>query len=396
MPWKKLSKVEQRLDLVRQMIKHRAPVVELCGRFKISRQTAYKWLKRYRRGQLGGLEELSRGPLSGAARTSQLWLQRVRRGRLRHRSWGARKLRHILKSRFGTGAPSLATIGRWLKRWGLAAGRPRRRRGPELFRKALRVARRCHEIWTVDFKGWYRTKDGSRVEPLTVRDLYSRYILRIKLLPVPTLTKTRAEFVRIFRSYGLPESIRCDNGTPFGAGGPTGLTRLSAWWVKLGIQVEFITPGRPCENGAHEQFHRVYKAEVARDPARTVATEQRRAQEWLCHYNHQRPHEALGMQTPSQLFKKNRRRMPRGILAWKYPCGWEKRWVRGNGEINWHGVRRYVGEAFVRAYIGLKPLRQGEWNVYFGDLLIGQLHENERGSIRMATYRRSRRKAVEG
>jgi hypothetical protein len=257
-----------------------------------------------------------------------------------------------------------------------------------LFRKPLRPARRGHEIWTVDYKGWYRTGNGQRVEPLTVRDLSSRYILQIKLFPRQSLTWTRAEFVRLFRVYGLPERIRCDNGTPFGGGGPTGLTRLSAWWVKLGIEVEFITPGRPCENGAHEQFHRVYKAEVAKDPARSLAAQQRRSSRWFEHYNDDRPHEALGMQTPSELFKRNRRRFPESVPVWKYPSPRQKRWVRGNGEINWHGVRRYVGEAFVRDYVGLKPLGLGKWNVYFGRLLIGQLHESEHGSIRMATYRR--------
>src|SRR5437868_3148166 len=162
---------------------------------------------------------------------------------------GCAKTAPYFKEALWPQSPSVAAISRWLKRWGLAAGRPRRRRGPELFRKPLRPARRCHEIWTVDFKGWYRTGNGQRVEPLTVRDLSSRYILQIKLFPRQSLAQTRAEFVCLFRIYGLPERIRCDNGPPFAGGGPTGLTRLSAWWVRLGIEVEFSTPGRPCEDG---------------------------------------------------------------------------------------------------------------------------------------------------
>lgn len=390
MPWKRISKIEQRLDLVRQMIKRLVPVAELCRRFKIARQTAYKWCRRYRQSRLRGLEELSRRTKSRSGRLGASWQQRIRRERLRHPTWGARKLRHVLSKRFGPEAPSVAAISRWLKRWGLAAGRSRRRRGPQVWRKRLRQARRCHEIWTVDFKGWYRIGNKQRVEPLTVRDLYSRYILLIKLLPSPSLSRTRAAFVRLFRAHGLPQCIRCDNGTPFGAGRATGLTRLSAWWVKLGIQVEFITPGCPHENGAHEQFHRVYKAEVARHPEPTLAGQQRRSQRWLWQYNHQRPHEALGMRTPAELFQNNPRRWAGRVPAWTYPSGWQRRWVRGNGEINWQGVRRYVGEAFVMEYVGLKPLRPGKWNVYFGPLLIGQLYESERGSIRIATYRRAR------
>jgi transposase len=154
MPWKQMSQVVQRWEVVRQMFKKLVPVTELCRHFEISRQTAYKWRNRYRRGRVRGLKENSRRTVGRSGRPSALWLKRVRRERLRHRSWGARKLRHTLKKRFGARAPSVAAISRWLKRWGLAAGRPRRRRGPELFRKPLRPARRCHEIWTVDFKGW--------------------------------------------------------------------------------------------------------------------------------------------------------------------------------------------------------------------------------------------------
>ena len=284
--------------MVRQMNAGRLTVIELCRRFKISRQTAYKWRRRYRHKGLWALQDHSRRPRRLAHQTAQVWLRRLRRKRLAHPTWGARKLRHELVLRFGhQGAPALATISRWLQRWGLSRGRRRRRRGPVLLRARLRRARRPHEVWTVDFKGRYRVGDGTRVEPLTVRDLCSRYGLEIALLRTQSLAETRRVFARLFREQGVPERIRCDNGTPFGGGGPTGLTRLSAWWVKLGIAVEFITPGRPCENGAHEQFHRVYKAEVAARPARTVGAQQRRSRQWLRHYNHQRPHEALGMKS---------------------------------------------------------------------------------------------------
>ena len=387
MPWKFKNKVEQRLDLVRELIAGRLPVKEVCRRFRISRQNAYKWLGRYRKTKLAGLRDRSSRPFRLAGRTSSVWLRRLRRFRHRHPTWGARKLRHELVARFGrTGTPSVATINRWLKEWGLTAGRRRRRRGPVIWRRALHVPRRCHEVWTVDFKGWYRTANGARVEPLTVRDLYSRYGLRIALLRSQAIVETRREFLGLFAEQGIPERIRCDNGTPFGGVGPTGLTRLSAWWVKLGILVEFITPGRPCENGSHEQFHRVYKAEVAARPERTRRGQQRRSVRWLRQYNQHRPHEGLGMKRPVDLFKKNRQRLPKQIGPWKYPKGWERRWVKGNGEITRKGIRRFVGEAFVRDYVGLKPLRPGVWRVYFGPMLVGELHENEQGSIRMAKY----------
>jgi len=156
----------------------------------------------------------------------------------------------------------------------------------------------------------------------------------------------------------------------------------------LGIEVEFITPGRPSENGAHEQFHRVYKAEVARRPAQTVRAQQRRSDRWLLVYNGERPHEAIGMKTPIEVFEKNGRRMSKVIKPWRYPEGWVARWVKGNGEISWRGKRRYVGEAFVRDYVGLKPTGFGIWRVYFGPMLVGELREKEVGAIRMARYAR--------
>ena len=391
MPWKTQCPSEQRWDLVRQIKAARRTITELCRQFKISRQCAYKWQHRYRHKGLWGLRDRTRRPRRLARQTHRLWLRRLRRQRLAHPTWGARKLRHELVLGFGKkGAPALATISRWLQRWGLSRGRRRRRRGPVLLRPRPRPARRPHEVWTVDFKGRYRLGDGTRVEPLTVRDLCSRYGLAIALLRTQSLAPTRRVFARLFREQGVPQRIRCDNGTPFGGGGPTGLTRLSAWWVKLGIEVEFITPGRPCENGAHEQFHRVYKAEVAARPEATLAAQQKRSTTWLHHYNHQRPHQALGMKRPGQLFQKNRRKM-RKAGPWRYPEGWARCWVKGNGEIRWRGVRRYVGEAFVRDYVGLKPQRAaGVWQVYYGPLLVGELHEKEVGSIRMAKYARAR------
>src|SRR6185295_14609291 len=389
MPWKIKDKLDQRFDLVRQMNVGGILVVELSRRFKVSRQTAYKWRERYRQGRIGGLQDRSRRPRGSPHRTSALWRRRLRARRGRHPTWGARKLRHQMGRRFGErGVPTTATMSRWLKRWGLSRGRKRRRKGPVLLRGPVREAGHCHEVWTVDFKGWYCTAGGTRVEPLTVRDLYSRYGLKAELLRTQSIKVTRRAMRRLFVLHGVPERIRCDNGSPFGGGGPTGLTQLSAWWIKLGIEVEFITPGRPCENGSHEQFHRVYKVEVAAQPERTVKAQQRRSTIWLRHYNHQRPHEALGMRRPAELLTRNRRRMPKRLGMWKYPPGWERYWVKGSGEISWHGKRRFVGEAFAGDYVGLQPKGHGVWQVYFGPVHVGEMYEKEDGSIRMAKYRR--------
>lgn len=391
MAWKTTNQQEQRYDLIRQMRGGEWSVVELCRRFKISRVTAYKWRGRFRAGRLNALKDRSRRPRQVARRTNALWLERIRRLRRKRPTWGARKLHARLRTQFGRrGGPAVATISRWLKRWGMASGRRRVKTGPVVLRSGLRRARRCNDTWTVDFKGWFRTGDGKRVDPLTVRDLFSRYGLRVALLRDQTIAQTKKVFVKLFKKYGLPRRMRSDNGVPFGGGGPTGLTRLSAWWIKLGIEVEFITPGRPCENGAHEQFHRVYKLEAAKNPARTRSGQQQRSDRWLRHYNEERPHEALQMRVPAEIYRKSQRRLPVAMGPMKYPAGWLSRWVKGNGQISWRGTRRFVGEAFVGDYVGLKPGGKEKWKVYYGAVLVGELYEAETGVIRPARYRRGR------
>jgi putative transposase len=390
MPWKKKDLVEQRYELVRQMMQGELTVSELCEAARVSRQTGYKWKRRYKKGRLRGLADRSRAAKRVAGRPDDLWLDRLRRLRKKRPTWGARKLRYGMRRRFGkAGLPSVAAMTRWLRRWGLARGKRRRVPGPRVLRAALRPAGHCNEVWTADFKGSYVIGDGTRVEPLTVRDLYSRYGLVVDLQGSLSVWETRKRFEKIFNKYGLPERIRCDNGVPFGGPGPTGLTRLSAWWVKLGIAVEFTAPGRPDQNGAHEQFHRVYKREVAKQPAWTRAGQQRRGDRWLKDYNEERPHEAWKMQPPARRYRVSRRQLRR-TEPWSYPAGWERRWVKGNGEISRNGGRRFVGEAFAGDYVGLQQRSAKVWRVYFGPLLIGELHENETGNIRIAQYRRTK------
>jgi transposase InsO family protein len=286
------------------------------------------------------------------------------------------------------GLPSVGAIGRWLKTWGLSRKRRRaRHRGRWIERPALTVARGPNDVWSVDFKGWFRTSEGRRVEPLTVRDMASRYVVAVVVMPRIGLEETRGAFMRIFRRFGLPQAIRVDNGTPFGAQGALGLTRLSAWWVKLGIRVEFIAPGRPDQNGSHEQMHRVYKAETLGSAPPTLRAQQRRSERWLRIYNHERPHESLDMASPAELYRRSRRKMPRKLRPWTYAPGWQSRLVKGKGMISLYGVGRYVGEAFEGERVGLKPNGASGWDVHFGPLLIGKLHRHELSGIHAAWYR---------
>jgi len=243
-------------------------------------------------------------------------------------------------------------------------------------------------VWTVDFKGWFRTADGRRVEPLTVRDSFSRYVLMARLLKNQSWRPSRRAFLRLFRENGYPAVIRADNGGPFGSTGPAGLTRLSVWWTALGIRVEFIAPGHPEQNGAHEQMHRVFKAETTRPPSCHRRAQQRRTDRWVNVYNRIRPHEALEQRAPAEVYRPRPGRSRSARLS--YRADWAVRRVRSNGEIKWQGRKRFVGEAFVGYPVGLKPKCRGECEIYFAGLLIGELREADPGGMRPAKYARQK------
>ena len=384
---------EQRWKFVQAARRCKSSLSELCRRLGISRKTGYKWLRRFEERGRRGLGDEGRAAHQVANRTSDKWLQRIRRWRGRYPYWGAPKLHWAMRRRFGRrGLPSEAAISRWLKAWGLT--KPRRRRahkGPRMARPKLTAARRPNDVWTVDFKGWFRTGDGTRIEPLTVRDMASCYVLAIELMPQQNVQDSRKVFERIFAHYGLPLVIRADNGSPFGSGGALGLTRLSAWWVKLGIRMEFITPGRPGENAAHEQFHGVYQREAVSPPAQTVRGQKWKTKECRQRYNEERPHEKLGMRVPADVYYPSRRRLPKRNRHWRYPQGWETRLVKGHGVISLIGRSRFVGEAFEGERVGLKRAKAGVWEVYYGPHLIGELGEAESGGIRAVWYERGKK-----
>ena len=388
MPWKNTSIIGQRWQLIEALLRSERSVSCWCQVFGISRKTAYKWLRRFTEGGRRDLGDRCRRPHRVPLRMRRKWIERIARTRQRHRHWGAKKIQASLLRQYGQ-APATATIARWLKRLGLTT--PRRRRS----RKACWVkvppltrATAPNQVWTADFKGWFRSRNGQRVEPLTVRDLFSRYVLTIRLLPDQRWQPAKAVFLQLFKHYGLPRIIRTDNGGPFASTGPAGLSRLSAWWITLGIGVEFIRPGHPQENGSHEQMHRVLKAETTCPPARTRQGQQHRTSGWVKIYNRLRPHEALEQKVPASRYRKSSKRLPSQQQHFTYPARWPQRNVRSNGQIRWRGRKRFIGEAFVRQRIGLKPFKRNVQAVYFGPLLIGHLHDGDPGAMRPAVYHR--------
>jgi hypothetical protein len=233
------------------------------------------------------------------------------------------------------------------------------------------VARAANDVWTLDFKGWFRTGDGTRVEPLTVRDLKSCFLLDVRLLPNQSDRPAR-------RALQAP---------PFGGVGPLGLSRLSVWWRRLGIRVEFSRPAHPEDNAAHEQMHRIYQAEVANSPAAHPRAHQRRSDRWRQLYNHVRPHDALGLRTPAQGYRSSPRRLPKTLPPWVYPATWLQRRISADGRLFWQGRQRFIGRAFGGEIIGLKTVQPDVWEIFLGQDLLGVLYQKDRArSLRPAHH----------
>jgi len=394
MPWKTFSLLETRGRFVRAALRGDQSVARLCAEFGISQKTGFKWLRRFRGEGTPGLRDRSRRPRRSPGQTSPGWVKAIIELRRRHPSWGAKKIYGGLRARHPRRRlPKVRTMAGWLARLKLTR-RQRRwaRRGPSLLRPALTAARRPNQVWTADFKGWFQTRDGRRVDPLTVRDLASRFILGIRLLRHQHAA-VRRYFQGLFQKYGLPKVIRTDHGDPFAGDGALELSRLSAWWLRLGIRVEFTRRACPQDNGAHEQMHRVYKAEVASPPAATPRGQQWRTTRWVAYYNQQRPHEALALQVPASRYRASPRRYRHHLPPPRYPRSWRQPKVTASGYVRWRKRLRFIGRAFGGQRVGFKPFAADTREVYFGRHLIGHLVATDPGGMRPAHWTQPKKTA---
>lgn len=372
MPWKETSAMDEKLRFVGECLRGEEPMTALCDHFGISRETGHKWKRRYLELGPAGLEERSRAPLRHGRATPEEIAAPIIALRRERPHWGARKLLAVLARRDPEVAwPAPSTVNDILRRAGLITGRPRRRR-PRAVEQPFQAVQAANDTWCIDFKGWFRTRDGARCDPLTVSDAHSRYVLASRIM-AERIEPVRRAVDALFREHGLPLAIRSDNGSPFGSRGAAGLTRLSAHWAKLGIRLEYITPGQPQQNGRHERMHRTLKAETAAPPAASKAEQQARFDAFRYDFNHNRPHEALDQQPPATLYRPSPRIMPRRVPEPWYDADHAVRRVRTTGEIKWKGALIFVSQALVGEPIGVRELEDGHCLLRFANVDLGLL-----------------------
>jgi putative transposase len=391
MPWKETCIMDARLMFIAECLVGELPMTALCERHGISRKTGYKWLKRYREDPDDGLCDHSRAPHRPAHGMDEALAEAILALRRRRPHWGPRKLRARLeRDEPERGWPASSTIGDLLKREGLVVeGRRRRHALPTS--QPFSAVRGPNDVWCADFKGWFRTADGQRCDPLTISDAHSRYLLACRIVE-PTIEGARPCFERAFKEFGLPHALRTDNGSPFASTGAGGLTRLSVEWVKLGIKLERIEPAAPQQNGRHERMHRTLKAETSRPPAANARAQQRRFDRFRPDYNHERPHEALNQEPPAAHYHDSPRRYPARIPEPWYDADHAVRRVRSSGEIKWGGERIFVSASLVGEPVGIAETEQGDWIVRFVDIDLGVIDRKTKRLRRFAAARPGRSK----
>lgn len=349
-------------------------MAELCRRFGVSRKTGYKWLRRHAEGGPGALASRSRRPHSSPHETKRQEVERIVDLRRKH-GWGAKKILRILERREPCVSwPARSTVEDILKREGLVM--PRRRRVyPGHAPRPQTPMSAPNEVWTTDFKGEFRMGNGTYCYPLTVVDGYSRYLLGCEGLYSTASRPAKAVFHELFREHGLPRIIRSDNGSPFASTALGRLSRLSVWWIRLGIIPELNEPGHPEQNGRHERMHRELKARVTRPARANLAAQQRALNHFRAEYNEVRPHEGIDLETPATLYHTSTRTLPDRLPHIDYPPHLERRLVSENGGIRWNGHWVCVSHVLAGEIVGLEPIDDALWDVYFGPINLGRFDE---------------------
>ena len=365
--------MDQKKEFVLESLKSYVNFTKLCAKYCISTKTGYKWKQRFLENGFTGLNDLSKRPKSNPYQLTEDIILEIIKIKIKKKNWGSRKIREIYSNNHQEeNIPARSTFDRILKKAGLIKPRKKKRNSSGVRIENRISALHPNHLWTVDFKGWWYTPDKEKVNPLTVRDDYSKYILCIKALEKGDIACVHKEFDNLFKIYGLPEVIRSDNGPPFAnMQSLLGLTKLSVWWLSLGISLDRIEPGCPYQNGAHERMHLDMSRELEGQIDGNLRVHQKVFEKWRKEFNEERPHEALEMKTPKSKYLNSSIEYDPDFVEFEYPGNYKNRFVNNRGYINYKGKQYFLGNPFNGYNIGIYVDKTGQLNVWFGTGLLG-------------------------
>lgn len=373
MPWKIIGPMDQKIQLIAEWQKEQYSLTDLSKKYGVSRKTVHKWCSRYEKQGIDGLRDQNRAPKHSPNKTTEDILKLLVNEKLKNRKRGSKKIYYQLKRQYpGLEFSAPSTISHWLKKNGLVATRKLRKSVPP-YTEPFIAAQSPNDVWSADFKGQFHTKDKRACYPLTISDNYSRYLLQCKGLPGPGYPLTRDVFEATFREYGLPDAIRTDNGTPFAGQSVGGLSRLSIWWIQLGITPERIDKGCPQQNGRHERMHRTLKLEAIDSMVPNMREQQERFNRFGYNYNNYRPHKALNNEPPVNYYKKSSRPYVEKTPPIEYDLDYTVRSVRHGGYFKFNGQLYYLTDLLDKEHIALKEFADGQWKIFYSFYHIGIL-----------------------
>lgn len=378
MPWKNVSTMEQKVAFIYEWQSDRYTFSELCKSFNISRKTGYQLVSRYEKEGLKGLLEKKRKPINHPNRTDEKVEEEILHLKHKHPRWGAKKIRRLLFNDFGQELiPSVVTVHNILAKNGLVIPQKRVRRVKPVY--PIFDPKNCNEVWSADYKGKFKMGNNKYCHPLTIADSKSRFLFSAKGLPTENYVTAKAEFKRVFRKYGLPKQIHTDNGTPFGSvNSIQRFTRLSYWFIDLGIMPVFSDPAHPEQNGRHERMHRDLKAECTKPPGKDMMGQQRKLNTFVKEYNYVRPHEALDMETPASVHDFSGFVFPEKIHDHEYPKEMKVMNVVTSGAVRWKSYYWvYLSRGLIGKKVGFEELGNGVWRVYYRNVLLGYMSEKD-------------------
>jgi transposase InsO family protein/transposase-like protein len=390
MPWKETTTMEQKIEFICEWRSGKYTITELCKNFEISRPTAYKLINRFEKQGFEGLKEKSRTPKKHPNATKENIVESILKLKKKHSYWGAKKIKKLLFNDFTENEiPSVVTVHNILKRNGFVCPQKRLRRVKPVF--PVFDPKECNEVWSADYKGKFLMGNKIYCHPLTIADSKSRFLFTAKGHYKETLKSAKAEFTKVFRKYGIPGQIHTDNGSPFGSvRAIQRFTRLSYWFIELGITPVFSDPAHPEQNGRHERMHRDLKAACVKPAAYDLKAQQRSLNHFVKEYNHIRPHEALDMETPAFVHSFSARPFPEKIPHFDYDSNMKVIKVTQNGAIRWRSYYWvYLTASLKGKHVGVQEIGNGIWKIFYRNVFLGFFNEielrNKEKSIRLET-----------